>query len=1007
MAMSKPVGIDLGTTNSAVGVMNETDSEIILPKDAMGISTLPSCVWHDPKKNQVVVGKLAFRRRGDRPSPVTSIKRKMGTTILTPLGKRNPFPEKVPAALKGVLQETRQQRLERYLATVEDADPQRLEEKRAKIRRDPPALWVFDQEARLRAYVDTIEDQDLRARLEKDPPLLWLPHEMSALILAEEQRLMAERLNGAGTAFQVDRAIVTVPAYFDAGQIEATREAGNLAGLQVLELLQEPTAAAIYNCWKHNSPDGVFLVFDLGGGTFDVSIVRITAGNPEVLGISGNKFLGGDDMDWALADWIRQRILEEDDTYDLDLHPSKEEDCCIRNQLTLLAEGVKKSLSTQGETLLRDTNTVKDKAGNAVAIEMMITRDVFEALVLPIVDRCFPKCWEALALAKRRADVSLKDIDGIFLVGGSTHVPLVDRLVRQRFCQCEGARPPAPAEIDATLADIKGDTEQDAADLRALARAMMEAGERAKCAQPLKEDPDLAVAMGAAIKAAAHGSIRSDETSGIRIAFLGSRCTNSKRISIAGQVSGPISLAGAVVKLRNEPLGVDAQVRLDDQDRFLFNRVPLQERSHNSFDIRILDKSGKPIAQDSIVIEHNPNLPEGPERTGGTTLAWSFLIDVMQQDRKVRLPLLERGVELPAEKTQVLTVPDPNPGTVDFRIYQGNRLVKNIVARIDGSLPPGTPIHFALYISEDNLMRCQYQIGDDPQVESAVIEPPEPESPPSPKEVEQLNRLIAEDLASKRVGVAQTFRNRAAKINRRIEEARAANDGPKLIEAFDDLKAMRQAIIQPEAEMTPPWQQYDALMAWCQKLTLEIEIAKPDYPIAETRKNLVEQRKAAEAAYNAKDQVLYGESWNRLKDTEDALKKVLEPDDVPVDHRTIEEKARDRVDGLLPHAKRLEECAANFAAQFKTRAENPPRGTAPDQCLQSEQHCRRCKEEAAGARAALDKLQAKVSSDPRHVLSECDAIAGVLQRCQNILQAKHDVLNTGGPDDTPLPRLPV
>ena len=106
MAMSKPVGIDLGTTNSAVGVMNETDSEIILPTDSMGISTLPSCVWHDPKKNQVVVGKQAFRRHGDRPSPVTSIKRKMGTTILTPLGKRNPFPEKVPAALKGVLQET-------------------------------------------------------------------------------------------------------------------------------------------------------------------------------------------------------------------------------------------------------------------------------------------------------------------------------------------------------------------------------------------------------------------------------------------------------------------------------------------------------------------------------------------------------------------------------------------------------------------------------------------------------------------------------------------------------------------------------------------------------------------------------------------------------------------------------------------------------------------------------------------------------------------------------------
>jgi hypothetical protein len=436
--------------------------------------------------------------------------------------------------------------------------------------------------------------------------------------------------------------------------------------------------------------------------------------------------------------------------------------------------------------------------------------------------------------------------------------------------------------------------------------------------------------------------------------------------------------------------------------------VPLQERSHNSFQILIFNKSGNQIAQDSITIEHNPNRPQGSEGPGGTTLAWSFLIDVMHQGRKIRLPLLERGVELPAEKTHILTVPDPNPGTVDFRIYQGNRLIKNIVAGIDGSLPPGTLIHFTLYISEDNLMRCQYQIGDDPRVESAVIEPPEPEAPPKPKEVEQLNRLIAEELASKRVAVAQRFRILVAKVNKRMEEARATNDGPKLIEAFDELKDMHRAIIQPEPEMTPSWEEYDALMARCRQLTAAVEKSKPDYPITETRKNLDQQRVAALAAYNAKDQLLYGEYWTRLKDTEGALKKVLEPDKDDDDKRTPQERARDRVRELLKHAKAFEEHATNFAVQFKTRAENPPSGTTPEQCLQSEQHCLRCKEEAAGARVALDKLQTTVSSDPQHVLSECEGIASVLERCQSILLAKHEIL-TGRTvtDDSSIPVLPV
>src|SRR6201999_2494392 len=143
----------------------------------------------------------------------------------------------------------------------------------------------------------------------------------------------------------VTRAVITVPAYFDAPQVEATRRAGELAGLDVIGILQEPTAAAIYHTWKRRLEDGNFLVYDLGGGTFDVSILRCVGGEYQVLAIDGDNFLGGDDFDRRYAEHLRKQLVARGYALDLDVQ-NDPEDRQRFARLVHLAQEIKESLST-------------------------------------------------------------------------------------------------------------------------------------------------------------------------------------------------------------------------------------------------------------------------------------------------------------------------------------------------------------------------------------------------------------------------------------------------------------------------------------------------------------------------------------------------------------------------------------------------------------------------------------------------------------------------------------
>jgi molecular chaperone DnaK len=295
------------------------------------------------------------------------------------------------------------------------------------------------------------------------------PERVSAYILAEMKRQIEEdvaRFDTDSTEWIVDRATITVPAYFNQARLEATRQAGEIAGFQALDLLPEPIAAVRYHCWRTGMRDGIFMVYDFGGSTFDVSVVLSTAGTFKILAFAGNNRLGGNDIDAVLAEDLLERLLYEGYALRLDLKNDLEDQLRF-DMLKWLAEGVKKALSNANEFYLRESQSISDKKGERVVIEIMYERHEVEALMRPIVERTLPHCNEALEAAERMASVTLADVDAIILVGGSTHIPLVREMIRETFCADSVVQEP-----------------------------------RAKCAEPVYDSVGAIVASGAAIYAA-------------------------------------------------------------------------------------------------------------------------------------------------------------------------------------------------------------------------------------------------------------------------------------------------------------------------------------------------------------------------------------------------------------------------------------------------------------------------------------------------------------------------
>ncbi|MFO7942178.1 MAG: molecular chaperone DnaK [Bacillota bacterium] len=326
--MAKVLGIDLGTTNSAMAIMEGGDPTII--PNAEGTRTTPSVVAFS-KEGERLVGQVAKRQAVvNSERTVTSIKRKMGTD---------------------------------HLVKIDDRE--------------------------------------------------YTPQEISAFIL---QKLKTDAEEYLGESIQ--QAVITVPAYFTDSQRQATKDAGKIAGLEVLRIINEPTAASLAYGLDREEEDTTILVYDLGGGTFDVSVLELGEGVFEVKATSGDNLLGGDDFDQRVVEWMIEEFKKDQG---IDLSKDRQ----AKQRLIEAAEKAKVELSSTLQTNISLPFVTADSSGPK-HLELVLTRAKLEDLISDLVE----KTVGPIKRAMEDAGVTPEDVDNVILVGGSTRVPLVQKRVK-------------------------------------------------------------------------------------------------------------------------------------------------------------------------------------------------------------------------------------------------------------------------------------------------------------------------------------------------------------------------------------------------------------------------------------------------------------------------------------------------------------------------------------------------------------------------------------------------
>ena len=349
--MAKILGIDLGTTNSAMAVMEGSEPEILV--NAEGDRTTPS-VEGFRKDGERVVGKAAKNQAVTNPeNTVSSVKRFIGRSY--------------------------------------DETPEEQKTVSYKVQKGKDGRAVID-----------IDGKD------------YTPEEISAMVL---QKLKTDAEKQVGQP--ITQAVITVPAYFNDAQRQATKDAGKIAGLEVLRIINEPTAAALAYGLDKVDHDEKILVFDLGGGTFDVSVLELGDGVFEVASTAGDNHLGGDDWDQRIIDWMADKFQAENG---IDLR----KDPMALQRLKEAAEKAKMELSSTTQTNINLPFITADASGPK-HLDYTLTRAEFERITKDLLDRCKKPVEQAL----KDAGLKMGEVDEVILVGGSTRMPAVQELVKQ------------------------------------------------------------------------------------------------------------------------------------------------------------------------------------------------------------------------------------------------------------------------------------------------------------------------------------------------------------------------------------------------------------------------------------------------------------------------------------------------------------------------------------------------------------------------------------------------
>jgi molecular chaperone DnaK len=771
MFVDRPVGIDLGTTNSEIALLDPSERDLIVYADRFGRKTIPSAVAWDPKKNELVVGRAARNRRGMEPGPVESIKRKMGRDAKVELGPRAMSPEEVSAAILG----------------------------------------------------------ELRARMRED-----LQEKTSAEV-------------------RVDRAVITVPAYFDAPQVEATRRAGELAGLEVLGILQEPTAAAIYHTWKRQLGDGCFLVYDLGGGTFDVSILRCLAGEYQVLAIDGDNYLGGDDLDRRFAEHLRGVLKKRGYALELDVARDKDDQTRFL-RLVHLAQEIKESLSTNDVVHESKQNLLTDTNGESVDFEADIGRAEWDGAVKDLVESTIACCLRALTQSRETAGVGLEDIDHVVLVGGSTRVPLVIERVTREPC------------------------------------------EKSKSKAPLQDEVDTCVALGAAVHAAQLGGLSIGD-GGAKVTIkspLVGRGASLKMVIDVDAAPGASAIAirseGSVIAEASFGATPAKNLRLE---------VPLGEAAENPIEL-VLGSATLPLA-----IYRGDVRPRASALSQPSVIAKDISLEVLRAGKRERKVLLARGTGLPAQAVHTFFTGDRS-GAVVLRLLQNRLPIKTLMLPVDKELPTGTPVELTLRC--DEAMRLEARAVVAGQELWANVEP----APARSLNIDEVEVLLARAEAA----ATDLWGHEGAYYRRELEplvtgiREVVGTDPDKLAALCARLEQLLEHFGGDVEGLSPPMHRFESVLDALRRVAYRAEGGLLGMTTAAWEERIVDLQTRGLAAWEEAD----AGAWRRVYNEAQALQETASEQEfsrMKLDDPTY---LTSRLVSAMHHAKRIEHGLSDFVA---------------------------------------------------------------------------------------------
>jgi molecular chaperone DnaK len=859
MKIRKTVGIDLGTTNSVIAMLDATDSALITGQDEHGHKTVPSVVGHLPEPARPVVGRAAAALKGSAAPPVASVKRHMG--------------------------------LERAFAVGPD---------------------------------------------------LLTPPQVSARVLVRLRELLAYALNDG--SYVLDSAIITMPAYFNHNQIEATRQAGELAGYEVVELLHEPTAAAIYYSWLEGHGDATYLVYDLGGGTFDASVIRRRFNDYEVLSVSGDPFLGGDDFDRLLASHLLAEM--KDQKLEID------EGSANFAKLVHVAEGVKIDLTTHErvERFIPDVLTGAD--GRPVSLAVDVDRTTFQRLIKDKVARTIDCCHEALARARDKAGVRLGDVDYLVLVGGSSRVPLVRDTVRAAFCN-----PELPEHV--------------------------------RHPEPLLSEPDLCVAYGAALRAATYGtrylfpdlkrphSFLPDLDLGLGLEEpaleLEVHVTSPVNVAdtahtLVGCVRGPgaaeVRHGGSLrVQMTDGPAG---EAFLEPDGAFA-QELALRPDTPNVLGLTLCDNVGQELVSFPVCVRHAASGRSlGPGVLPTQLITKPLQIEVLNRARqRVKQVVAAIGATLPGTFACTCRTVDQS-GRIVVPIFEENRVIKQMVIRdLDPWLPIGSPVDVELAIDVKHNIQVRVRVKEAGRCESAAIEAPPPPRRPTRAAIDEAQKKIDELLPNFSGGYRSRVRSKVAQLRQELNEALRYDDEPRAIQRMAELRdVLGELEARQGTELDPPWPHFQELVA--EALNLAALAAEATGGEREALSAHVhEQERFAQQAHDERNAELYRACWENLQKYLFHLGGLL-PDAPGRGPRPVDKEAR----------LQLERFRGYLAAVWKrVRVKGKPKLDERLKAVaaQAQGLNARLKDDPAGALREVRRLMAEVYKVEQHLKDGRDA----------------------------------